>query len=175
MTRRSQPPPHPWHCVSSFWCAAGSAVHVLERNSRWNTTDRAIEFDPAIGAAERCTSAEIRVAVARFYHWGDVRRAAQRAFVRLGMHKTKQRNGVLVFVSQWRRRFAVIGDEGADAALPATLWAEVRDRLAQAFRNGDRTGGLVDAVTFLGERLAGPFPFEPGRDSNELVDDVSVQ
>ena len=46
--------------------------------------------------AERRSSGEIRVVVARFYFWGDVWTAAAQAFGKLGMTRTRRRNGVLI-------------------------------------------------------------------------------
>ena len=54
-------------------------------------------IEEAIRRAERRTSGEIRVSVSRFF-WGDVHRVADRAFARLGMSATRQRNGVLFFI-----------------------------------------------------------------------------
>jgi uncharacterized membrane protein len=131
---------------------------------------RAIE--DAIRAAERKTSGEIRVALARFWFWGDVRRSAERAFTRLHVDRTRRRNGVLIFLAPWRRRLAVIGDVGAQEKLPAEFWTSVVDAITSHFRRGDRTAGLVAAVGMVGDALAAAFPHEAG-DVNELPDTVS--
>ena len=68
----------------------------------------------AIEAAEQKTSGEIRVSVAPWF-WGNVERAADRAFSRLGMTQTRERNGVLLFVVPSRRSFVVRGDTGIHA------------------------------------------------------------
>jgi uncharacterized membrane protein len=52
----------------------------------------------AIGAAERRTSGEIRVFVSH-KSVADPVPAAQKAFVRLGMEKTREQNGVLIFLA----------------------------------------------------------------------------
>ncbi|HZA51699.1 MAG TPA: TPM domain-containing protein, partial [Myxococcaceae bacterium] len=68
----------------------------------------------ALREAEKRASGEIRVSVAPLF-WGSVRKEAERAFVRLGMSRTKERNGVLFFVVPARRKFVVLGDEGIHA------------------------------------------------------------
>jgi len=128
----------------------------------------------AIGAAERATTGEICVALSRFYFWGDVRRAAERAFVRLHIDRTRDRNGVLIFVAPWRRGVAILGDEAVHRRVEDGFWEATAGALAQAFRHGDRTGGVVHAVEVVGARLAMHFPVGSGTggNPNELPDRV---
>lgn len=125
----------------------------------------------AIAAAELASSGEVRVSVSSFF-WGSVRRAAERAFVRLGMTRTRDRNGVLFFIVPSRRRFVVLGDAGIHAAVGQEFWESLAGHLAASFREGDFTGGLVAAIDEAGRRLAERFPHRPGLDVNELADDV---
>jgi uncharacterized membrane protein len=131
-------------------------------------TDR---IEQAIAAAEGLTSAEIRVSVAPFF-WGSVYGNAERAFTRLGMAQTRERNGVLFFIVPARRRFAVLGDEGIHARLGPAFWNELRDTLASSFRTGAFTEGLVQAIGKAGERLAPPFPAHAGQNPDELPNAV---
>lgn len=123
----------------------------------------------AIEAAERRTSAEIVVSVAPFF-LGNIWKAAEGAFVRLGVARTRARNGVLVFVIPSRRQLVVMGDEGIHAQLGDPFWQEVVARIATAFARGDGTGGLVEGIARLGETLAERFPRGPD-DVNELADE----
>lgn len=125
----------------------------------------------AIEDAERRTSGEIRVSVSPFF-WGDVRRVAQRAFDRLGMRATAQRNGVLFFVVPSRRRFVVLGDQGIHERVGQEFWDSVVGAVAERFRKQDFTGGLVSGIEAVGEQLAAHFPYDPETDRNELPDDV---
>jgi uncharacterized membrane protein len=130
---------------------------------------RAVEL--AVRAAERRTSCEIRVAIPRLSRlcWGDVHRSAERAFTALHMERTRERNGVLLYVAPRRRRFAVVGDVGVHARVATTFWVEMAQRLATALRDGDLTTGLNQTIAELGERLAPLFPIGPD-DVNELPD-----
>lgn len=123
--------------------------------------------EETIAAAERTTSAEILVSVAPLF-WGDVYGNAQRAFERLGVAQTRERNGVLFFLVPSRRRFAVLGDEGIHARVGQEFWDEVRDVLGGAFHERAYTRGLVDAITTVGRRLADHFPARPEDNPNEL-------
>jgi uncharacterized membrane protein len=130
------------------------------------------EVEDAIRAAERRTSSELRVAIARFYFWGDVYNAAQRSFARLRMERTDQRNAVLIFVAPWRHRFVVLGDVGLRTKLPVDFWRNVAASISERFRHGDLTGGLVHGIDQLGQALAAPFPADPSTDRNQLPDSV---
>ena len=128
----------------------------------------------AIAAAERLTSGEIRVSVAPFF-WGDVRKVAERAFERLGMTGTARRNAVLFFIVPARRRFVVLGDEGIHAAVGEAFWQKVADAVAEDFRRGDFSAGLVKGIATVGEQLAAHFPYDAATDRNELPDDVDFR
>lgn len=125
----------------------------------------------AIAAAERSASGEIRVSVAPFF-WGSVRRVAERAFVRLGMTATKDRNGILFFIVPARKKFAVLGDEGIHAKVSQDFWEFLASLMSGHFRKGEFTEGLVAAIEEAGRQLAAYFPCDPSTDVNELPDDV---
>jgi uncharacterized membrane protein len=129
--------------------------------------------EQAIRAAEQRTSGEIRVAIAHAWHWGDVPASAERAFRRLGVAGTRERNGVLIFLAPSRRRLTVIGDIGVHAKVAPDFWAKVVDTMTADFRRGDLTAGVIAAVHLLGSTLAEAFP-PRAADVNELTDSVST-
>lgn len=125
----------------------------------------------AIAAAEKETSGEIRVSVSRFFY-GSVRRAAERAFARLGMRATKDRNGILFFVVPSRRRFVVVGDEGIHAKVGQEFWDQLVAAMSGDFRKGRFNEGLIQGIGECGRLLAVHFPYQGERDVNELPDDI---
>jgi uncharacterized membrane protein len=125
----------------------------------------------AIEQAERRTSGEIRVSVSTFF-WGNVRRTAERAFARMGMDRTAQRNSVLFFVVPSRRTFVVLGDQGIHAVVGQAFWDSVAAAMSARFKDRDFTGGLVLGITEAGRQLAEHFPHQGAGDLNELPDHV---
>jgi uncharacterized membrane protein len=125
----------------------------------------------AIRAAERRTSGEICVSVAPLF-WGSVEKAAGKAFARLGMSGTKERNGVLFFVVPARRRFVVMGDSGIHDRVGQQFWDSIAAAVSEKFREGDFTSGLLEGIERIGEQLAAHFPYDPATDQNELPDKV---
>jgi uncharacterized membrane protein len=144
------------------------SVHSRPRLMRTVDVNR---VKAAIAAAERETSGEVRVSVSRFF-WGSVRRAAEKAFVRLGMSATKDRNGILFFIVPARKRFTVLGDSGIHAKVGQEFWDSLAGLLSGHFRKGEFTGGLVAAIEEAGRQLAAHFPYDPAADVNELADDI---
>ena len=126
----------------------------------------------AIRQAESRTSGEIRVHLER-RSGGRPIDAARRWFVRLGMHKTRERNGILFYLAVDERQFAVVGDAGIHERVGDAFWEGLRDALAGAFKSADHAGGLVRAIEEAGRRLAEHFP-RRGDDTNELPDEVST-
>jgi len=128
-------------------------------------------IENAIQAAEHRTSGEICVSVSQLF-WGDVEAAARRAFNRLGVSKTRERNGVLFFVVPSRRKFVVLGDSGIHDKVGQEFWHNVVAAVSERFRSQDFTGGLIKGIETVGEQLASHFPFDASTDVDELPDKV---
>jgi uncharacterized membrane protein len=126
----------------------------------------------AIRAAEARSRGEIRVHVAD-HDVADPRAEAVSVFERLGMTKTDERNGVLLFVAPASQAIEVIGDRDIHARC-GELWKAVAETVRDEFRAGRFTEGIVAGVRAVGDELARHFPRLPGRpDRNELPDAVS--
>jgi uncharacterized membrane protein len=127
----------------------------------------------AIRAAEARSSGEIRVHVSR-QPGADVEPAAARQFEKLGMTQTRERNGILIYIVPSLRKFAVIGDRGIHEKCGADRWRGIAEAMAEDFRSGRFTEGIVHGVTAAGDLLAAHFPRSTDRpDVNELPDQVS--
>lgn len=128
-------------------------------------------IEEAIRLAEQRTSGEICVSVSRLF-WGNVESAAKKAFERMGMTATQDRNGILFFIVPSRRKFVILGDAGIHAKVGQAFWESVAAAVSQQFHKGDFTAGLVQGIEVVGEQLATHFPFKAGADKNELIDRV---
>jgi len=124
----------------------------------------------AIHNAEQKTSGEIRVFISH-KNVEDAVAAAQAQFDKLGMTKTRQRNGVLIFVAPKAQKFAVIGDEGVHNKCGEAFWRGLAAEMTGYFKQSDFSQGIIHGVRKAGELLAQHFP--PGKDDvNELPDKV---
>jgi uncharacterized membrane protein len=126
----------------------------------------------AVREAEGRTSAEIRVHLDHRCT-GDALEKAVAVFERLGMHKTADRNGVLIYVAITDRKLAVIGDQGIHERVGEDYWRRVVAVVTEHFRHARPRDGFLHAVGEVGEMLARHFPRRPD-DRNELSDQVSI-
>lgn len=128
------------------------------------------EVVSAIQEAEKKTSGEIRVFITRKPVEEPVE-IAKRHFVDNGMEKTRERNGVLIFVAPRTQKFAVVGDTAIHVRCGEEFWRELTAEMGGHFRQSEFTQGLVHGVKKAGELLAKHFPRKPD-DKNELPDTV---
>ena len=118
-----------------------------------------LQHDHIVGAireAERKTSGAIRVFISH-KHIDNPVAAAQAEFMRLGMNRSPERNGVLIFVAPRAHKFAVIGDEGVHAKCGDEFWRKLADAMAGYFRKSEFTAGIIHGVQKAGELLAEHF------------------
>src|SRR5256714_12032811 len=140
---------------------------VMTRKKLIRVIDRD-KIKEAIQKAEHRTSGEIRVSVAPFF-WGNVHKAAEKAFTRLGMTRTKDHNAILFFVVPARRKFVVLGDSGIHERVGQKFWHRVVDVVADKFRGGGFTPRVFSGIEGGGGQLASHFPYERAAGVGGLV------
>jgi len=125
----------------------------------------------AIENAEKHTSGQIRVCIEKSCS-EDVLDRAAKYFHKLDMHKTKHRNGVLIYLATVDRKFAIIGDAGINKVVPADFWDSTKEDMLAHFKLGDLVEGIVTGLQIAGEQLQKYFPHHNGG-TNELSDDIA--
>ncbi len=126
----------------------------------------------AIREAESKTSGEIRVFVQRGKLTADPLIAARKKFHQLGMHKTQERNAVLIFVAPRVHKFAVVGDKAIHEKCGDEFWERIIEGMRTNFQNEKFSHALVDAIGEIGKVLAAHFPKVP-TNTNELPDEIA--
>lgn len=133
-----------------------------------------IEHDKLVAAikdAEKRTSGEIRVWISH-RETSSALESARRRFHKLGMHKTAERNAVLVYVSPRSRVFAVIGDKAVHEKCGDAFWTEVAAQLSADLKKEAFTEALINAASKIGALLAIHFPRKAGGESAPAGDAV---
>ncbi len=125
----------------------------------------------AIREAEKNTSGEIRVYFEQSTKRMSTMDRAYRAFQKLGMQKTEQKNGVLIYIAFGDHECAIIGDRGIHEKVGHHFWEEELEILRSHFRRDEYVAGLQKAIRLAGERLAEYFPYQRD-DVNELDDEL---
>ena len=95
----------------------------------------------------------------------------KRDFQKLGMHQTRERNAVLIFVAPRAHKFAVIGDQAIHDKCGDVLWQAVAAKMREHFVNERFSDAMVDAIHDLGATLATHFP-KQGGNADELPNSV---
>jgi uncharacterized membrane protein len=126
----------------------------------------------AIRAAEQSSSGEIRVFVSEKQVDGVVDEAKVH-FLRLGMEKTRARNGVLIYIAPRSRNFAIVGDVGVHERCGDRFWQEIASGMESHLKKERYTEALILAIERVGAVLAAHFPHQPD-DRNELPDDIAT-
>lgn len=118
-------------------------------------------IEESVSEAESHTSAQIKFVMCR-HCWGSIRDKAIHLCRKLGLHKTAQRNCVLILLVTANREFCIYGDVGIHEKAGQQTWEEVRDTMAAKFRDDDFAGGLCDGIGMIGQKLAEYFPHKDG-------------
>jgi len=101
-----------------------------------------------------------------------VHRRAMQAFVEEEVFDTRDRTGILIFVSLREHRIEVLGDTGINQQVEPDDWAEVVARIRRGIQNDNLTEGLVEAVEMCGRLLERKGVEVRPDDENELTDTV---
>lgn len=160
--------------------AVAAEVSVAEAQAQAGNQMRTKEFlskleheqiVQAIRDAESKASGQIRVFVQRGKLSVDPVTLAQKKFQRLGMHKTRERNAVLILVAPREHKFAVVGDIAIHEKCGDEFWQRVVDGMRIHFREEKFSRALTEAIHQVGDVLAAHFP-RTSASSNELPDDI---
>ncbi|MGE5865250.1 MAG: TPM domain-containing protein [Rhizobacter sp.] len=155
-----------------LWFDAGDARRLIGHDGLQRLQQRIVD-------SERLHSGEIRICVEGGLPMSYLRRGAsarERAvmlFGKLRVWDTEHNNGVLIYLLVAEHRIEIVADRGLSARVPASHWAQVASRMAEAFRAGRFTEGLETAVDAVHAELVQHFGVpEHAVNANELPDVV---
>jgi putative membrane protein len=97
----------------------------------------------------------------------EVREAATLNFFAKGLFRTREENGVLIYLSVFEGKVWVLGDRGIDAAVPAGFWQAVVDQVVAGVVEGRTAEAICAAVGRVRCVLAEKYPVAAA-DANEL-------
>lgn len=128
----------------------------------------------AIKRAELKTSGEVRV------HLDEekvevIKKRAVYIFDTLGMTRTKERNGILVYLNPTNKNFLVMGDEGIHAKVGQDFWEKISNEMKDRFKKEEYAQGVIEAIDAIGIELKNFFPYDEKTDTNELDDEISYK
>ena len=101
-----------------------------------------------------------------------VRRRAQEQFLAKNLAATRERTGVLIYVSARERMAELIADEGVAAKVDPRLWDEAMAALVAGIKRKRPADGFEAAIGLCADILAQHFPADTADNPNELPDSV---
>jgi putative membrane protein len=101
-----------------------------------------------------------------------VRRRAAEQFLAKNLQATRERTGVLIYVSLAERMAELVADEGIAQHVEPHVWDRAMGALSQGLKRGDPAAGFTAAIGLCGDVLEERFPARPGDNPNELPDAV---
>jgi len=114
-----------------------------------------------------------RLVVPRKIMTRKVRERAMRHFAEAGVFNTRDRTGILLFISELEQRVELIADRGINARIKQEQWNQIVTDLVTGIRSGRGVDAICQALEKCGELLSRYFPIKPD-DTDELANDLSV-
>ena len=103
----------------------------------------------------------------------EVEEAAVNAFFRQGLYRTRDANGVLLFISVFEHKVWLLADRGIHAKVPQAEWDTLVTHITEGIREGHRTEAICSAIQTIGRLLESHFPVKP--DDTDELSNVIVQ
>jgi putative membrane protein len=103
----------------------------------------------------------------------EVNRRAVLHFAEAGLFDTRDRTGILIFVSRREQRVEILADKGISAKVGQDAWDGIMAKLIEGIRADRFADALIEAVGGCGVILAENFPIKED-DTNELSDGLKI-
>lgn len=142
------------------------------------TDDELLRISNKIKATEKTTAGEIAVSIREYKSLLErrttLRKLAEKEFTRLGINKTREGTGVLIFLLLSERQFYILADDNINKLTGEKIWAEIKDIMQEKFVRGEFCKGILFGIDEIGKILSQHFPISPD-DRNEISNRVVVQ
>jgi putative membrane protein len=115
----------------------------------------------------------------RFFAGRDLidRRVQQRAteaFVSEEVFKTRERTGIMIFLSLFEHEVVVLGDSGINAKVQKQEWDTIVDLVVKGIKSGNPTQGLIHGIRACGDLLERKGVERRSDDRDELSDRMRI-
>jgi uncharacterized membrane protein len=145
----------------------------ISNPGKFLSDDEIGKVQAAIEQTEKETSAEIKLIIAK-HCWDNIKRKASTLFKKHNLHKTKDRNCVLILIITTNREFLIYGDQGIHEKVGQDFWDQTRNVMAENFKQNAFGDGICSAIKLIGEKLKLHFPYNYD-DKNEISNEVTYE
>lgn len=123
------------------------------------TNEEETRITAAIRAAEKGTSGEIRLFVEDFCERDHPIERAEELFQLFGMFNTKAQNGVLIYLAEKSRQFAIWGDSGIDSRAGFQFLGRGKHLLREFLQKDEAANGVCEAVQLIQSKTQGTLSY----------------
>lgn len=102
----------------------------------------------------------------------SVHRNAMKAFVKEEVFNTRDRTGILLFISLFEHRIEVLGDSGINAKVSPDEWADIVEHVRDGIKSGRFADGLIEGIEMCGRLLEKSGVEIRDGDTNELPNTI---
>jgi putative membrane protein len=103
----------------------------------------------------------------------EVEEAALTSFYRHRLNNTRDKTGILIFISVFERRALVLADEGINAQVDTGTWKDIVDVVVQGIRQKRQAEAICEAVRRCGRIVQDKFPRK--RDDTDELRNLIVE
>ncbi len=140
--------------------------------------DDLLRITSKIKEVEKTTAGEICVTIKERRHFlkkkKSIMELAKEEFIRLGINKTRDSTGILIFILLEDRQFYILADDGINEKVQQTVWDSIRDEMQGKFAKGEFCKGILHGLDEAEKILSQHFPIKPD-DTNEIPDTVRIE
>lgn len=90
----------------------------------------------------------------------EVQEAAVTQFFNHGLYRTRDANGVLLFISVFEHKVWLLADKGIHEKIPQAQWDQLVARITSGIREGHGAEAIRGAIEAIGELLAAHYPIK---------------
>ena len=95
-------------------------------------------------------------------------------FYKLGVDKTEDKTGILIYILFLDRKFEIIADEGINSKINSEKWSIIISHIKNEFSQNNYKTGIIKILIEMKEVLINYFPHKEN-DKNELPDDIIIE
>lgn len=114
-----------------------------------------------------------RLIVPRSVMRQKVNERAVRHFMESGIYNTRDRTGILIFISALEHRVELLADKGINEKIPQEKWNSIVNNIVEGIHSCEVVKHLCESIAECGQLLAEHYPIQPD-DVNELKDEIVV-
>ncbi len=139
--------------------------------------DEFLRISNKIREIEKKTSGEIRISIKEkrpFLHKNKtIMQLSEKEFFKLGMDKTRDKTGILIFLLLGERQFFILADKGINEKVEPATWDLIKNKMQSTFSDGNFTKGILSGLEEIGKILCVHFPIKPD-DKDELSNRIII-